>query len=87
MTEEIRKLLVGIQTKIQNLTTNTGNSGYFQQLLHEASELIRLYDEVDAKNLKELRDELNFYVDEREDNFVLFHKCKAESLTIIAKYV
>jgi hypothetical protein len=35
-TERTKIILVGIQTRIQNLHSDSGNSGFLQQLLQEA---------------------------------------------------
>lgn len=87
MSDSIENRLVGIQKKIQNLKSDSGSTGIFQQLLNEAGQLIRLSDEEAGARLLEYRDELNFYLDDGVDNLVRFYKCKAESLSIIAKKI
>jgi hypothetical protein len=81
------KNLVEIQKKIQNLKADSGNSGILQQLLKEAGYLVRLSDEEAGAKILEYRDELNFYLDDNKDNLERFYRCKAESLTIIAKKI
>ena len=83
----IKIILVGIQKRIQNLHSDSGNSGFLQQLLNEASELIKLTDKEAGAKIWEYSIELNFYLKGGEDDLVLFYKCKAETLTIIAKQV
>ena len=85
--ESIKNNLIGIQKKIQNLKSDSGNSGILQELLNEAGQLIKASDEKDGTKVLEFRDELNFYLDGGKDNLEKFYKCKAESLTIIAKKV
>lgn len=87
MSDSIKNILIGIQKKIQNLKSDSGNSGILQQLLHEAGELIRLSDEEAGAKIKNYRDELNFYSDGGEDRLEKFYKCKAEVLTIISKKI
>lgn len=80
-------ILVGIQTKIQNLHSDSGNSGFLQQLLNEASDLIKLTDKKVGTKIWEYSFELNFYLNGGEDDLVKFYRCKAETLTIIAKQI
>src|ERR1035437_2924623 len=78
-------ILVGIQKRIQNLHSDSGNSGFLPQLLNEASELIKLTDKTAGTKIWECSIELNFYLKGGEDDLVKFYKCKAETLTIIAQ--
>ena len=87
MPDTIKSILIGIQNKIQNLHSDSGNSGFLQQLLHEAGQLIILSDKEAGAKIQEYRDELNFYSDGGEDNLVKFYRCKAETLSIIARQV
>lgn len=87
MSDSIKNTLIGIQNKIQNLKSDSGNSGVLQQLLNDAGQLIKLLDEEAGEKILEYRDELNFYLDNGKDNLDKFYKCKAESLTIIAKKI
>ena len=86
-TERTKMILVGIQKKIQNLHSDASNSGFLQQLLNEASQLISLTDKETGAKIQEYSNDLNFYLDNGEDDLVKFFKCKAETLTIIAKQV
>ena len=83
--EKTKMILVGIQKKIQNLHSDSSNSGFLQQLLNEASLLIKLTDTEAGAKIQEYSNNLNFYLDGGEDDLVKFYKCKAETLTIIAK--
>ncbi len=87
MPDTIKIILVGIQKKIQNLNSDSGNSGFLQQLLHEAGQLIILSDKEAGTKIQEYRDELNFYLNGGADNLEKFYRCKAETLAIIAKQV
>ena len=86
-TERTKMVLVGIQNKIQNLHSDSSNSGFLQQLLYEASQLIKLTDTEAGEKIKGYSNDLNFYLDNGEDDLVKFYRCKAESLSIIAKQV
>ena len=86
-TERTKMILVGIQKKIQNLHSDSSNSGFLQQLLNEASQLIKLTDSEAGAKIQEYSIDLNFYLDNGEDDLVKFYKCKAETLTIIAKNI
>ncbi len=85
--ERTKIMLVGIQKRIQNLHSDSDNSGFLQQLLNEASELIKITDKEAGGKIWEYSSELNFYLKGGEDDLALFYRCKAESLTIIAKQV
>lgn len=85
--DSIQNNLIGIQKKIQNLKSESGNSGILQELLNEAGQLINASDEKNGAKIFEFRDELNFYLDGGKDNLEKFYRCKAESLTIIAQKV
>ena len=87
MPDKIKTILIGIQNKIQNLHSDSGNSGFLQQLLHEAGQLITLSDKEAGAKIQKYQEELNFYLSGREDNLVKFYRCKAETLAIIAKQV
>ncbi len=87
MPDKIKIILVGIQKKIQNLNSDSGNSGFLQQLLHEAGQLITLLDKETGAKIQEYRDELNFYLNGGADNLEKFYKCKSETLAIIAKQI
>lgn len=87
MSESIKNILIGIQKRIQNLKSDSGNSGILQQLLYEAGELIKLSDEKAGGEIKKYRDELNFYSDGGEDKLEKFYRCKAETLTIISQKI
>ena len=80
-------ILVGIQKKIQYLHSDSGNSGFLQQLLQEAGQLIGTVDAEAGKKIEEYSNDLNFYLDGGVDDLVKFYSCKAETLTIIAKQV
>jgi len=80
-------ILVGIQKKIQNLHSDSANSGFLQQLLHEASHLIKLSDKEAGTRMREYADELDFYLNGGSDDLAKFYHCKGETLTIIAKQV
>ncbi len=80
-------ILVGIQKKIQNLHSDSANSGFLQQLLHEAGKLIGQSDKEAGKRIIEYSNDLNFYLEGEADDLGRFYKCKAETLTIIAKQV
>lgn len=82
-----RIILVGIQKKIQNLHSASANSGFLQLLLHEAGQLIKVSDKEAGAKIKICAEELDFYLNGGEDDLVKFYKCKAETLTIIAKQV
>ena len=82
---DIKIILVGIQKKIQNLHSDSVNSGFLQQLLNEAGQLIGTWDKEAGAKIQEYSDELNFYLDGGEDNLVKFYRCKGETLAIIAK--
>ena len=86
-TERTKMILVGIQKKIQNLHSDSSNSGFLQQLLNEASQLIKLTDSEAGAKIQEYSIDLNFYLDNGEDDLVKLYKCKAETLTIIAKNI
>ena len=85
--DKTKIILVGIQKKIQNLHSDSGNSGFLQQLLREAGQLIGKSDKEAGKKIEEYSNDLNFYLDGGTDDLVKFYKCKAEILTIIAKQV
>ncbi len=85
--DKTKIILVGIQKKIQNLHSDSGNSGFLQQLLHEAGQLIGTSDKEAGKKIEEYSNDLNFYLDGGSDDLVKFFRCKAETLTIIAKQV
>lgn len=80
-------ILVGIQKKIQNLHSDSANSGFLQQLLHEAGQLIKLSDKDAGTRIRDYADELDFYLNGGSDDLTKFYHCKAETLTIIAKQV
>ncbi|MDO9186517.1 MAG: hypothetical protein Q7W13_10950 [Bacteroidia bacterium] len=80
-------ILVGIQKKIQNLHSDSANSGFLQQLLHEAGQLIKLSDKDAGTRIREYADELDFYLNGGSDDLTKFYHCKGETLTIIAKQV
>lgn len=80
-------ILVGIQKKIQNLHSDSANSGFLQQLLHEASQLIKFSDKDAGTRIRDYADELDFYLNGGSDDLTKFYHCKAETLTIIAKQV
>lgn len=86
-TERTKMVLVGIQKKIQNLHSHDDNSGFLQELLNEASHLIKLTDKDAGEKIWEYSFELNFYLKGGEDDLVKFYRCKAETLTIIAKQI
>lgn len=86
-TDRTKIILMGLQKKIQYLHSDASNSGFLQQLLNEASQLIKLTDTEASAKIQEYRNDLNFYLDNGEDDLVKFFKCKAETLTIIAKQV
>ena len=85
--ERTKMILTGIQRKIQYLHSDASNSGFLQELLNEASQLIKLTDTDAGAKIQEYSNDLNFYLDGGEDDLVKFFKCKAETLTIIAKQV
>ena len=85
--DKTKIILVGIQKKIQNLHSDSGNSGFLQQLLQEAGQLIGTSDKEAGKKIKEYSNDLNFYLDGGVDDLVKFYKCKAETRTIISKQV
>jgi hypothetical protein len=85
--DKTKIILVGIQKKIQNLHADSGNSGFLQQLLCEAGQLIGTSDKEAGKKIEEYSNDLNFYLDGGADDLVKFFRCKAETLTIIAKQV
>ena len=87
MTNSVKSQLVGIQKKVQNLKSDSANSGILQQLIDEAGQLIALSDKEAGARLLEYRDELNFYLDGGQDNLEKFFRCKAESLSIIANKI
>ncbi|MDP1747054.1 MAG: hypothetical protein Q8L90_15875 [Bacteroidota bacterium] len=80
-------ILVGIQKKIQNLHSDSANSGFLQQLLNEAGQLIKLSDKDAGTKIREYAEELDFYLNGGSDDLTKFYHCKAETLTIIAKQV
>ncbi|MES2396317.1 MAG: hypothetical protein V4549_09955 [Bacteroidota bacterium] len=80
-------ILVGIQKKIQNLHSDSANSGFLQQLLHEASQLIKFSDNEAGSKIMKHAEELDFYLNGGIDDLVKFYRCKADTLTIIAKQV
>jgi len=80
-------VLVGIQKKIQNLHSDSDNCGFLQQMLNEASMLIKLTDKEAGTKIYDYSCELNFYLKGGEDDLVIFYKCKAETLTIIARQI
>lgn len=86
-TDRTKIILVSIQKKIQNLHSDYGNCGFLQQLLHEAGQLIKIYDKEAGAKIQESCNDLNFYLDGGEDDLVKFYRCKADTLTIIAKQV
>ena len=85
--DKTKIILVGIQKKIQNLHSDSGNSGFLQQLLQEAGQLVGTSDKEEGKKIKDYSNDLNFYLDGGADDLVKFYRCKAETLTIIAKQV
>lgn len=87
LTDRTKMILVGIQKKIQNLHSDSGNSGFLQQLLIEASQLIIPCDKESGKKIEEYSNDLNFYLNGGEDDLVKFYRCKAETLTIIAQKI
>ena len=86
-TDKTKIILVGIQKKIQNLHSDSTNSGFLQQLLNEAGQLIRLSDKETGAKIQDYSNELNFYLNGGEDNLVKFYRCKGETLAIIAQQV
>ena len=87
MREIIKNDLVEIQKKIQVLKSDSRYSGVLQKLLNDAGGFIGLSDEEAGARILEYRDELYFYSDGGDDNLEKFYKCKAESLSIIAKKI
>ena len=87
MREVIKNDLVEIQKRIQVLKSDAAYSGVLQKLLNDAGGFIGISDEEQGARILEYRDELNFYSDGGEDNLGRFYKCKAESLSIIAKKI
>lgn len=85
--ENIKLLLVSVQRKIQNLHSDAANSGFLQQLLNEACEIIKLSDKEAGTQIHKFSYELNFYLEDGQDNLEKFYRCKAEGLTIIAKHI
>lgn len=85
--ENIKLLLASVQRKIQNLPSHIGNSGFLQQLLNEACELIKVSDKDAGVQIHKFSYELNFYLEDGQDNLEKFYRCKAEGLTIIAKHI
>ena len=87
MPDSIKTILLKIQKQIQNLISDSANSGILKQLIHEASQLIATSDNEAGAKVQEYCDELNFYKKGGEDKLGRFKKCKAESLSIIAKQI
>lgn len=87
LTDRTKMILVGVQKKIQNLHSDSGNSGFLQQLLIEASQLIIPYDKESGKKIEQYSNDLNFYLSGGEDDLVKFYRCKADTLTIIAQKI
>ena len=87
MTDKTKIILVGIQKKIQNLHSDSWNRGFLQQLLKEAGQLIGRSDKEAGKKIEEYGNDLNFYLDGGADDLVKFYRCKAETLTIIARQI
>ena len=87
MKEAIKNDLVEIQKKIRVLKSDSRFSGVLQKLLNDAGGFIGLSDEEAGARILKYRDELNFYSDGGEDNLGRFYRCKAESLSIIAKKI
>ncbi len=85
--DNIQLVLVGIQKKIQYLHSDTCNSGFLQQLLQEAAQLIGTSDKEAEAKILEYAKEMDFYLDGGTDDLVKFYRCKAETLTIIAKQI
>lgn len=85
--EHVKLVLVSVQRKIQNLHSDVGNSGFLQQLLNEACEIIKLTDKEAGTQIHKFSYELNFYLEGGSDNLEKFYRCKAEGLTIIAKHI
>lgn len=85
--ERTKMVLVGIQKKIQNLHSESDNSGFLQELLNEASHLIKLTDIDAGAKIWEYSSGLNFYLKGGEDDLVKFFRCKAETLTIISMQI
>src|SRR3990172_4419557 len=80
-------ILVGIQKKIQNLHSDSANSGFLQQLLLEAGHIIKSSDKEAGTTINEYAREMDFYLNGGADDLTKFYHCKAETLTIIAKQV
>ncbi len=87
MPDSIKISLLKIQKQIQNLISDSANSGILKQLLNEAAQLIGASDNEAGAKVQEYCNELNFYKKGGEDKLVKFKKCKAESLAIIAKQI
>ena len=87
MSDKTKIILIRIQKKIQNLQSDAANSGFLQQLLHEASQLIGTSDKEAGQKIEKHSGDLNFYLDGGVDDLVKFYRSKAETLTIIAKQV
>jgi len=85
--DKTKIILVGIQKKIQNLHSDSANSGFLQQLLREAGHLIGTSDKEAGKKIEEYSNDLNFYLNGESDDLVKFFRCKVETLSIIAKQV
>ena len=85
--DSIKSNLLGIQKKIQNLKSDSHNSGILQELLNESGQLIQLLDTEEGAKIFKFRDELTFYLKGGDDNLEKFFKCKAEVLTIISQKI
>lgn len=87
MSNNAKIILVGIQKKIQNLHSDIGNSGFLQQLLYEAGQLISLSDKEAGAKIERYAKGMDFYLNGGSDNLEVFYHCKAETLSIIAKHL
>jgi len=87
MTDEIKNQLEVVQKRIQNIRSDSANSGILQQYINEAGKLIGHFDNDSGTKMLEYRDVLHFYLDGGNDNLDKFYRCKSEVLTIISKKI
>ena len=87
MTDEIKNQLEVVQKRIQNIRSDSANSGILQQYIDEAGKLIAHFDNDSEAKMQEYRDALRFYLDGGADNLDKFYRCKSEVLIIISKKI
>ena len=71
-TDRTKIVLVGIQKKIQYLHSDASNSGFLQELLNEASQLIKLTDLEAGTKIERYAKAMDFYLNGGSDNLEVF---------------